>query len=688
MPFNIKGKLASEVGSIFVKIKNCFPQNRKFTIIRIFGLSIPLFAIFTGVLWVNSSKDINKISAAAQVDSVMASYQLTKPEAEKIVAKIDEIKKINPSWKPGITEIGIKFTKDPNSLKGIKIPTPDEVKEIKKNIKEVNSEKVAATNKVATALPSTFNWLNHHGQNYITPIKDQSGCGSCWDLSSVAAIEGDINAYYNRPDQSLDLSEQDVLYCAGPYSQGCGGGIPSEAMGYVKSSGIVTESCLPYLSGSQCKVGADRCPGKDLNSNLYRLSDVGIVSPESDTNKMKEAIMNYGPLGISIYIYNDFVWYTGGIYEHTGTIVTGHAVTLIGWGVENGVEYYIIKNSWGTGWGEGGYFRYKISSFNDQFMSEVPAYVAVNPYKQDGSLLPLCIDKDNDKYCAWGLGPKPSSCPTCSNDTQDCNDADSKFNIDCDNPQPTLTPTPTPTPTPLPDLVLTNMTRDNSYYRLTYCNNGAGTSSSKFTIYLKNKLTGASFESNPYYPYDVPGPTQCGSTGGFTCGLIGDPSCNGQITVEATIDWKKVVVESNENNNTLTKIFTPAPTPTPTPTLTPKPTPTATPTGIDLIVAKISRDNYYYIADFCNRGTQRVSKLFSVYFENKANKTSLESSFNSLLPSACQKAYANCGKMQGDPFWYLGIYKCNKSITLTVTVDWRNTIKETNENNNTLIKSF
>ena len=107
-----------------------------------------------------------------------------------------------------------------------------------------------------------------------------------------------------------------------------------------------------------------------------------------------------------------------------------------------------------------------------------------------------------------------------------------------------------------PDLAAQAITRDSTYYYyVTYCNNGTGTSGSTFTIKLTNTASDESFTSNALYPFAVPAPGTCATTGGFTCGLIGDPTCSLPIAVSAKVDPDNTVLESNELNNAMIVSF-------------------------------------------------------------------------------------------------------------------------------------
>jgi len=148
-------------------------------------------------------------------------------------------------------------------------------------------------------------------------------------------------------------------------------------------------------------------------------------------------------------------------------------------------------------------------------------------------------------------------------------------------PTPIATNTPTP---PLPDLKIEDMSRDTNYFKVKYCNRGAGTSIQKFTVEVKDTASGKTFETNYLYPFAVPAVNTCDWTGGITCGLIGDAGCNKTLSVLATADFRKTVPESNESNNTFTKNFAAVvPTNTPIPTNTPVPTPVDVSMTVDIL---------------------------------------------------------------------------------------------------------
>ncbi len=205
-------------------------------------------------------------------------------------------------------------------------------------------------------LPATFDWRNYNGYDYVTPVKDQGNCGSCWAFSTTAALESNVlitkGAFSN-------LSEQILVSCSGAGS--CSGGYIDKASNYFINTGIPDENFYPYTAtnGSCANAITGWQNYTDQISNWYWVS---VSSPTVDT--LKTWLNNYGPLVTTMNVYTDFYYYSGGIYSYTtGSYVGGHGVLLVGYDDTN--QYFIVKNSWGTGWGESGYFRIAYSEISD-----------------------------------------------------------------------------------------------------------------------------------------------------------------------------------------------------------------------------------------------------------------------------------------------------------------------------------
>jgi hypothetical protein len=215
-----------------------------------------------------------------------------------------------------------------------------------------------------TVVPGSFDWRDSDGSgtSYVTPIRNQKSCGSCWAFAATAALESYILMTQNMPNETLDLAEQILVSCYNP--DGCSGGSPSGASSYIKSIGLPLESCFPYTAyDAQDGINSVYCNPACSNwqATTFKILNYGSVS--ATVSAIKDALVNYGPLVTTFAVYADFFSYNGGVYSYTsGTYQGGHAVLIIGYDDAN--QCFIVKNSWGTGWGEAGYFRIAYSQMS------------------------------------------------------------------------------------------------------------------------------------------------------------------------------------------------------------------------------------------------------------------------------------------------------------------------------------
>ena len=230
-------------------------------------------------------------------------------------------------------------------------------------------------------LPDSFDWRNVSGVNYVTPIRNQGSCGSCYAFASMAMLEARIQIKTRTHLQPV-FSPQDVLGCS-IYSQGCDGGFPYLIAGkYAEDYGVVEEKCFPYIGkNSACNTAAGCL--RYYSTNYYY---VGGFYGACNAEEMMVELVKNGPIVVGFEVYNDFMSYKSGIYHHTGLEdgfnpweITNHAVLVVGYGVEEGQKYWIVKNSWGPTWGEEGYFRIVRGTDDSSFESLAVAATPLVP---------------------------------------------------------------------------------------------------------------------------------------------------------------------------------------------------------------------------------------------------------------------------------------------------------------------
>jgi C1A family cysteine protease len=206
-------------------------------------------------------------------------------------------------------------------------------------------------------VPSSLDWRNHEGRDWTTSIKDQGRCGSCYAFGLYSAMESCIKIKKNKSNYFIDLSEQYMVSCGTEWISGifgCEGAYMSSILKFVEIYGAIPESCFPYKSSNgYLPPCADKCE----DWNKYKKEIIGWSSISPSQPSMKNALINFGPLVTGMEIYENFLTYSEGIYEPSGDLLGYHLVSIVGYNDNPG--YWICKNSWGTDWGEDGWFRIK-----------------------------------------------------------------------------------------------------------------------------------------------------------------------------------------------------------------------------------------------------------------------------------------------------------------------------------------
>lgn len=199
--------------------------------------------------------------------------------------------------------------------------------------------------RVGDSLPESIDWRK---KGAVAEVKDQGGCGSCWAFSTIGAVEG-INQIVTG--DLITLSEQELVDCDTSYNEGCNGGLMDYAFEFIiKNGGIDTDKDYPY-KGVDGRCDQIRKNAKVVTIDSYE--DVPINSEES----LKKAVSNQ-PVSIAIEAGGRaFQLYDSGIFDGTCGTQLDHGVVAVGYGSEDGKDYWIVRNSWGKSWGESGYLR-------------------------------------------------------------------------------------------------------------------------------------------------------------------------------------------------------------------------------------------------------------------------------------------------------------------------------------------
>jgi len=214
----------------------------------------------------------------------------------------------------------------------------------KPTLKTSDDETRSTTVFSEVGVPASVDWRT----SAVTGVKNQGSCGSCWAFSSTGAIEG-INKI--KTGSLISLSEQQLVDCSKSYGNlGCNGGLMDNAFKYAKANKLETEADYPYTGkGATCGYVASK--GK--------VSLSGLTDVTANSGSQLQAAVAQQPVSVAIEADKAvFQSYKSGIITSTACGTTlDHGVLVVGYGTESGTDYWILKNSWGTTWGEKGYFR-------------------------------------------------------------------------------------------------------------------------------------------------------------------------------------------------------------------------------------------------------------------------------------------------------------------------------------------
>lgn len=365
------------------------------------------------------------ISAAALSRSQDGKAEtIQKEQAEYLVDRLNtNLKRQNKTWRAGVTSMSLRSYEEKKAMFGGSIPELYGFEHYKGGVFVMPSSESNIQNRATSQYVNEWDWRSRHGKNWMTEVKNQGRCGSCWAFAAVGALEAYINLYYNNKID-YNLSEEEIISCT---NNGCGGGFENDVYDYVKTSGIIDEESLSYVAYER------NCNDRDHSSQdsvFIEDYDFYVTSAVVEDSLKKHLLRTPTTIGITswnhVMVLAGFKTVTAGdtIYngyssEHDTIVVDPiRHFDLIG------RSAWLIKNSWGENWGNNGY-GYLIVHPNGFISHSIINGRITSQVLSDDDI--VCSDADGDGLYFWGLGSKPSNCPSWVPDTPDGDDSDINY---------------------------------------------------------------------------------------------------------------------------------------------------------------------------------------------------------------------------------------------------------------------
>lgn len=302
---------------------------------------------------------------------VLIAMVFTMPKNSMFQSHIHTINNMKTTWEAG-ENFGPHITSDyiRNLCGALKTPLSKKLP-IKDLSKEVHD------------LPIEFDARKEWGSicPSLLEVRDQGECGSCWAFGAAEAMTDRI-CIATKGKNQVRISTEDLLTCCDSCGFGCNGGYPQSAWEFFKTKGIVTggpynshKGCQPYAipacdhhvphsknpcNGSLPTPKCEKVCEKGYNITYKKDKHYGVTSYSinNDQNEIMREIMTNGPVEAAFTVFADFPNYKSGVYQHvSGEELGGHAIKILGWGVENNTPYWLVANSWNPSWGDNGFFK-------------------------------------------------------------------------------------------------------------------------------------------------------------------------------------------------------------------------------------------------------------------------------------------------------------------------------------------
>jgi C1A family cysteine protease len=264
------------------------------------------------------------------------------------------VKKRGAKWRPKRTPLS-DLSREEKALRlGFTPPprTPSLARRVRAAARVRRAPRALAAAEALSLAPSSHDWRDVGGADFVTPVKEQLDCGACTAFAVCAAIESLVRIASGDPALDLDLSEAHLFYVHGRAAGSIcrGGWSPDEALDACVHPGVADEACYPYLPGDQDGM---TLVCSDWASRVVRITGWHLMTSPAD---MKSWLSTRGPMIAGMSVFDDFFDYGSGVYQHvSGGLVDGHVVCVVGY--DDAAGCWICKNSFGTAWGEAGFFR-------------------------------------------------------------------------------------------------------------------------------------------------------------------------------------------------------------------------------------------------------------------------------------------------------------------------------------------
>lgn len=410
---------------------------------------------------VPTSMKIEIFDASVQIDSIYYSaaqnlsqsfpararaihQEQTQALANKLNAHLRENRM---PWFAGCTPIALKSFEEKKQMFGPKVPCLHGFDYYMGGLYVISPNQIRTLNQEQYSMRSNsyvndFDWRNRHGKNWITSVKQQRK-NTCWDFATVATIESNFNIYFNQVfEDSItnNLSEQELVSCLDndwhtiAYRLDTGG-IARNALDYVKRKGIVRESCFPWIGNVSCD---NKCsnPTEQVSFSSFRnlywnnsFTGPKYAYTDAIADSLRKAVIK-SPVVVDHFRNGGHSVSCIGFHQiQMGDTLCQNFASDYHFVVDSTTSYYInkiswiIKNSWGSGWGENGFAKLTFIGDTLRLYETIPPFTSL--IYSDGD---RCVtDNDMDGYYTWGSGSKPANLPVWIPNQQDGDDTNSSI---------------------------------------------------------------------------------------------------------------------------------------------------------------------------------------------------------------------------------------------------------------------